>query len=83
MQDDAVDTDALGQWLGARLGRDLLDVVVDGRPAGGFSAETILVTASGDDLPDERYVVRIETLNLPCTRRNRLRKCPRSRSNTA
>ena len=61
MQDDAVDTDALGQWLGARLGRDLLDVVVDGRPAGGFSAETILVTASGDDLPDERYVVRIET----------------------
>lgn len=61
MQDDAVDTDALGQWLGARLGRDRLDVVVDGRPAGGFSAETILVTASGDDSPDERYVVRIET----------------------
>lgn len=61
MTDDAIDTVALGRWLGNALDAQALDVEIDGRPSGGFSAETHLVTARGSDGARRRFVVRVET----------------------
>jgi len=50
---------ALEGWLGARLGRDL-ELVHEGKPGSGFSAETTILR-SGDD----RFVLRMETPDPP------------------
>lgn len=58
------DSRALGAWLRARLDADGVDVRVHGRPAGGFSAETILLDADvsiAGTTELRRFVLRKET----------------------
>jgi aminoglycoside phosphotransferase (APT) family kinase protein len=58
------DVVALADWLCLRLGADGATIAVEGRPAGGFSAETIMVNAQVERdsiTTTERFVVRMET----------------------
>lgn len=61
MTDATLDTTALAQWIGAALGDAELTIEVDGRPSGGFSAETILLTGQSPLNGVQRFVVRLET----------------------
>jgi aminoglycoside phosphotransferase (APT) family kinase protein len=61
MTDASLDTESLGRWIASRIGAAELNVEIDGRPSGGFSAETILLTAKSPDLGSQRFVVRLET----------------------
>ena len=61
MTDATLDTTALAQWIGAALGDAELTIEVDGRPSGGFSAETILLTGHSPLNGVQRFVVRLET----------------------
>ena len=61
---DPFDVDALGAWLAAAVGAERVVVRLEGRPAGGFSAETLLldadVTVDGS-ATHRRFVLRKET----------------------
>lgn len=62
--DEPFDLFALGDWLRPLLEADSVTVRVEGRPAGGFSAETIIIEADvtgGSAVRTERFVVRMET----------------------
>ncbi len=61
MTEATLNTEALGDWIAARTGASGLVVDVVGRPSGGFSAETILLTANSPNLGEQRFVVRLET----------------------
>jgi aminoglycoside phosphotransferase (APT) family kinase protein len=61
MTDETLDTAALGRWIGNRLDQADLSIEVDGRPSGGFSAETLLLTATSASSDSQRFVVRLET----------------------
>jgi aminoglycoside phosphotransferase (APT) family kinase protein len=61
MTDETLDTAALGRWIGNRLDQADLSIEVDGRPSGGFSAETLLLTATSPSSDSQRFVVRLET----------------------
>lgn len=58
------DADALGRWLAAAVGADQVEVRLEGRPAGGFSAETLLLDAdvtTDGATARRRFVLRKET----------------------
>ena len=62
------DDRALGDWLRGRLGADEVHVRLHGRPAGGFSAETLLLDADvtvGGATDARRFVLRKETPEPP------------------
>lgn len=61
MTETALDTEALGNWIASRTGTSELHIEIDGRPSGGFSAETILLTAESSSNGKQRFVVRLET----------------------
>ena len=61
MTETALDTEALGNWIASRTGTSDLRIDIDGRPSGGFSAETILLTAESSSNGKQRFVVRLET----------------------
>ena len=61
MTAESLDTKALGRWIASQLNEDELSVEIDGRPSGGFSAETILLTAHSAQGGTQRFVVRLET----------------------
>lgn len=61
MTENTFDSAALAQWLGPKLGHHDLEVSLDGRPSGGFSAETLLLTAHRPGAKDRRLVARLET----------------------
>ncbi len=61
MTDDALDTAALAAWIGEKFGDSALSLTIDGRPSGGFSAETILMTAHLSSGQERRLVARLET----------------------
>jgi len=61
MTDASLDTESLGRWIADRIGAGEVHVEIDGRPSGGFSAETILLTAKSPDFSTQRFVVRLET----------------------
>jgi len=61
MTETALDTEALGNWIASRTGTSDLRIDIDGRPSGGFSAETILLTAESTSNGKQRYVMRLET----------------------
>ncbi len=61
MAETVLDTEALGSWIGSKTGTSGLHIEIDGRPSGGFSAETILLTAESSSFGKQRYVVRLET----------------------
>lgn len=61
MSDDTIDTEALAAWISSRVGDSDLTVQIDGRPSGGFSAETLLLSANSPSSGRQRYVVRLET----------------------
>lgn len=61
MAEETLDTAALATWIASRVGDSDLEIEVDGRPSGGFSAETILVTARSAQSGSKRYVLRLET----------------------
>ena len=57
------DERTLAAWLSTRIGADAVDIEVEGRPAGGFSAETTILSAMvtrGGDRTGERFVLRRE-----------------------
>lgn len=61
---DPFDAGALGAWLAEALGASTARIAIDGRPDGGFSAETMFLTAdvgSGDTTMTRRFVLRRET----------------------
>ena len=62
--EEAFDTERLEGWLTDRLGVESVAVELEGRPAGGFSAETLLVGATvvrDGASTHERFVMRCET----------------------
>ena len=61
MMDESLDTAALGKWIADRIGSDPLSITIDGRPSGGFSAETLLISGRNAEDPPQRFVVRLET----------------------
>jgi len=61
MTETVLDTEALGSWIASKTGISGLHIEIDGRPSGGFSAETILLTAESSSLGKQRFVVRLET----------------------
>ncbi|MTA43023.1 MAG: hypothetical protein F2567_08310, partial [Actinobacteria bacterium] len=61
MTNEVLNTEALAKWIGERMGSPSITVEIDGRPSGGFSAETLLVTARDADNTPFRFVVRLET----------------------
>ncbi len=61
MTEEVLDTEALGKWIGDRIGSSSTTVEIDGRPSGGFSAETLLLTAGTAEGAHRRFVVRLET----------------------
>jgi len=61
MTEESLDTKALGQWIASKLNEEELSVEIDGRPSGGFSAETILLTTHSANNGAQRFVVRLET----------------------
>lgn len=61
MTETVLDTEALGSWIASRTGTSDLRIEIDGRPSGGFSAETILLTAESSSNGKQRFVVRLET----------------------
>jgi aminoglycoside phosphotransferase (APT) family kinase protein len=61
MTESVLDTEALGNWIASRTGTSDLRIEIDGRPSGGFSAETILLTAESSSNGKQRFVVRLET----------------------
>lgn len=65
MTDEVFDTEVLGKWIGDRIGSRSTTVEIDGRPSGGFSAETLLVTARDAENARSRFVVRLETPEPP------------------
>ncbi len=61
MTEELLDTEALGSWIASKTGSADLLIEVDGRPSGGFSAETILLTAVSPSRGTQRFVARLET----------------------
>ncbi len=61
MAETVLDTEALGSWIASKTGTSGLHIEIDGRPSGGFSAETILLTAESSSFGKQRFVVRLET----------------------
>jgi aminoglycoside phosphotransferase (APT) family kinase protein len=61
MTEAMLDTEALGNWIASKTGASELHIEIDGRPSGGFSAETILLTANSSSNDKQRFVVRLET----------------------
>jgi aminoglycoside phosphotransferase (APT) family kinase protein len=61
MTEETFDSAALARWLGQKLGAEGLTVSLDGRPSGGFSAETLLLTAHQPGARNRRLVARLET----------------------
>lgn len=62
--EESFDAGRLDVWLAERLGAESVSVHLEGRPAGGFSAETLLVGATvtrRGATTDERFVLRCET----------------------
>ena len=59
--DESIDTVALGAWIAERIDSDPLTIEIDGRPSGGFSAETILLSGRTPDRQRHRFVLRLET----------------------
>lgn len=60
----AFDDGALAEWLSGALGADDVQLSLEGRPAGGFSAETTILSADvrrGHVVTTERFVLRRET----------------------
>ena len=55
---------ALSEWLAPRLGTEKLTITDVGKPSSGFSAETVLFTASTPE-GDRRLVLRKETPDPP------------------
>ncbi|MSX34685.1 MAG: phosphotransferase [Actinobacteria bacterium] len=61
MTNEVLNTEALAKWIGERMGSPSITVEIGGRPSGGFSAETLLVTARDAANTPFRFVVRLET----------------------
>lgn len=61
MTENMLDAEALGNWIASKTGTSGLRIEIDGRPSGGFSAETILLTAASSSHGTQRFVARLET----------------------
>ena len=61
MTENMLDAEALGNWIASKTGTSGLRIEIDGRPSGGFSAETILLTAESSSHGTQRFVARLET----------------------
>ena len=59
--DESINTAALGNWIAEKTGSEPLTVTIDGRPSGGFSAETLLASGSTAAGSRHRFVIRLET----------------------